>query len=586
MSLISELRRRNVFRMAALYAVASWLIMQVADVLIALAGLPDWSGRVLLMVLACGFPLALVLSWFYELSPEGVSLEKDAESTTIATKDSGRRIDFIAISILCAALFFFAADKWWPRGPIEQSIAVLPFANLSDSTEQEYFSDGISEELLGVLARIPDIRVISRTSAFSYKGKQMRLTDIAGELNVAHVLDGSVRISGDRVRIMAQLIDARSDTQLWADTFDRKFRDIFAIQDEIATAVVAELEVQLIGPKPRVPETDPEAYVLYLQALYLSRQLTVESLQQSNELLQQFMSMDSDYAPAWDILANNYVFLAGYGLVPFEEGFRLANEAIDNAIAIDPGLAHAHALRGRIARGVDNDLAAAARHYKRALEIDATHDDVIRGAAVLLLSLGRIDMAMAFNKFAVEQDPVNPIGYSNLGMGYMYAERWDDAIAACRKALSLAPNHISAHYCVGEALLFRGDAKQASESFEQESLESLKLVGLTMAYHALGESRKSDAAMAELIDKHGESWAAQISYAYDYRNETDEAFQWLEKAVANKDPGVSEIFTGTLYFSNSRNDPRWEPFLAGIGYAQHQLDAIEFDVTKPKVRPQ
>lgn len=570
------------FRMAALYVVASWLIMQVAEVIFTLGGLPNWTGRILLVVLACGLPIALMMSWFYQLTPEGVRLEDDASPNAVVPQHAGRRLDFVVISILCAAVLVFAADKWWPRGPFEQSIAVLPFVNLSNDPEREYFSDGISEELLGVMMRIPNIRVISRTSSFSFKGKLLKLTDIARELNVAHILDGSVRIFGDRVRITAQLVDARSDTQLWAETFDRKFGDIFAIQDEIAAAVVDQLEIQLVGPRPRVPETSPEAYALYLQGLYLAHQLTIETLQKSNEYMQMALDIDSGYAPAWDILANNYVFLGGYGLLSFEEGFRLANGAIDKALAIDPTLAHAHSLRGRIALNVDNDLAAAARHYKRALELDATHDDIIRGAGVLLLSLGRIDMAMAFNEYAIEQDPVNPMGYGNLGMGYVTAGRWDDAIAACRKALALSPDFISAHYCVGEALRFRGDPASALEEFQKESLEALKLVGSAMAYHDLGQSSQSDAAMAELIDKHGETMAAQIAYVFDYRDETDKVFEWLAKAVQNKDPGITLLGTGTVYFSNSSKDPRWEPFLRELGYSQQQLDAIEFDVAPPK----
>ena len=260
----------------------------------------------------------------------------------------------------------------------------------------------------------------------------------------------------------------------------------------------------------------------------------------------------------------------------------LASQAIDKALEIDPNLAHPYALRGRIARGTDNDLAAAARYYQRALELDPTHDDVLRGTAVLLASLNRTKEAMAFNEFAVDRDPVNPISYGNLGFGYLLEARWDDAIAACRKALSLSPEFIAGRFCVGEALLYRGDAELAAAEFAEEPLESLKLIGLTMAYHALDDVEKSDAAMADLINRHGETWAAQIAYASDYRGEVDRAFEWLDKAVEYKDPGLSEIFTGTLYFENSRTDPRWEPFLRSLGYAPEQLAAVEFDVSVPK----
>ena len=338
MRLISELRRRNVFRMAVLYVAATWLIMQVAEVVFSLGGLPKWTGPALLLVLAIGFPIALIFSWFYELTPDVLDIEDDAETVARPSYIGGRRLDFIAIAVLSAALIVFAADKWLPRGPLAQSIVVLPFANLSNDPSQEYFSDGISEELLGVLARIPDMRVISRTSAFSFKARHVPLADIASELRVAHVLDGSVRMAGDRVRITAQLIDAQSDTQLWAETFDREFEDIFAIQDEIAEAVIEALEVQLSGARPGVRETSPKAYALYLQGVHLANNLTIESLQQSNAILEDALAIDPDYAPAWDHLANNYVFLAGYGFMPFEEHFAfLENELSQRDWFAGPG---------------------------------------------------------------------------------------------------------------------------------------------------------------------------------------------------------------------------------------------------------
>lgn len=471
---------------------------------------------------------------------------------------------------------------WWgyvgQKNEPAPAIGVLPFKNLSGDPAQEYFSDGISDELLSLLARIPEIRVISRTSAFSYKGKNVRLEDIAKDLNVTHVLEGSVRRSGDRVRITAQLINARSDTQLWSHVFDSEFDDIFAIQEEIATTVVQQLRIRLVDEPPHLRKTSPEAYALYLHAQYLARQLTQESLLRSNELFREVLALDPGYAPAWDGIANNYVFLGGYGMMPIDEGFALAKSAIEQALALDPELAHAHALLGRLARGYDNDLAASARHYERAMELDPTHDDNLRGAAVLLASLGRLEEATAFNEYAVLRDPLNPVSYSNLGMGYLFVGRWDDAIDACRIALRLAPDHLGAHYCVGEALLFDGDAESAVDAFEQESFESLRLIGLAMAYHALGRSDEADDVLAELIDNYEDSWAAQIAFIYDYRGETDEAFEWLEKAVEYRDPGVSEIFTGTLYFANARKDPRWLPFLESIGHAPHQLAAIEFNV--------
>ena len=269
MSLYHELKRRNVPRMAVLYAVAAWLVMQIAEVVIGLANLPDWVGPAMLWLLAIGFPIALVLSWFYELTPEGISHEKDVDLEHSINHVTSRRMDFIVIAMLCAAVILFSYDKWWTGGPPDKSIAVLPFVNMSDDSEQEYSSDGISEELINLLTKIPELRVIARTSAFSYKGKDVRLSQIAEELKVNHILEGSVRKAGDRIRITAQLIEAGNEAHLWSETFDRSLINIFDIQDEIAASVVEQLKITLLGSQHKAQEINPEAYALWLQAQHL-----------------------------------------------------------------------------------------------------------------------------------------------------------------------------------------------------------------------------------------------------------------------------------------------------------------------------
>jgi TolB-like protein/Tfp pilus assembly protein PilF len=337
----------------------------------------------------------------------------------------------------------------------DQSIAVLPFVNRSSDAEQEYFSDGISEELLNLLAQIPELRVISRSSAFSFKGKDIAIPEIARQLNVAHILEGSVRRSGNMLRITAQLIDARSDTQLWSETWDRPLDDIFTIQDEIAATVVGQLKLTLLGGVPQAQETHPEAYALYLQARHLGRQITAETFAQSNALYQQALAIDPDYAAAWHGLARNYARQVGNGLLSFEEGSTLAHEAAERALAIDPDSAQAHALLGWITMLFDKDLAQAARHIERALQLAPADLAIIRNAAMLLHALGRLDEAIVLEEHAIAQDPVDPIGHANLGTNYLLAGRNDDAIAALETALRLSPGYIGAHYWIGTALLFK-----------------------------------------------------------------------------------------------------------------------------------
>jgi TolB-like protein/lipoprotein NlpI len=581
MGIVSELRRRNVFRMAVLYAIAAWLIMQVAEVLNDLANLPDWVGPTILGLLAVGFPIALILSWFYQITPEGISPEKDVDRAESITQLTGRRLDFIVISLLCAAVILFAYDKWWIGGPPRQSIAVLPFENMSDDVNNEYFSDGISEELLNLLTKVPELRVISRTSAFSYKGKDIDIPTIAAQLNVAHVLEGSVRKAGNQVRISAQLIEASSDSHLWSETYERTLDDIFATQDEIAARVVEQLKLALLGDAPTVQATEPEAFALVLQARYLRRQFTPDTLKKSIALSEQALAIDPDYAAAWAGLASGYTRQASQGLRPFDEGYTLAREAASQALALDPAYAPAHRILAQIATDYDRDLVAAARHYERALALEPTNSDSISNAADTAASLGRLDQAIALAEYTAAHDPVAPSGYANLGLYYRFAGRLDEAIASFRSTLTLSPGYIGAQYLIGEALLLKGEPESALAIVRNEASEVHRVMGLVMAHHALGQAAASDAALATLIEKYEKEWAYNIAYVLAFRGEADRAFEWLNQAVAYNDPGLAYIATEPL-FANIHVGPRWLSFLESIGKSPKQLAAIEFKVTLPE----
>src|SRR6478609_2102786 len=306
----------------------------------------------------------------------------------------------------------------------EKSIAVLPFVDMSAGKDQEYFSDGISEELLNLLAKIPQLQVTARTSSFSFKGKEVAIPEIARTLRVANVLEGSVRKAGNSVRITAQLIRAGTDKHLWSQTYDRKLDDIFAIQDEIAADVVKQLKVTLLGAAPKARTTDPEAYALYLQAVQLGRQSTTEAYKQSDALFRKVLAIDPRYAPAWDGLSRNFVNETNMGLLPGKEGFAQAREAARKALAIDSEYAPAHARLGFIAMNGDNDLAGAAQQFKRALALDPADLDVLPNSATLLKSLGRLDEALALEEAVVRRDPVNVTSLFNLGYYQRMAGRF------------------------------------------------------------------------------------------------------------------------------------------------------------------
>ncbi|MFC1606114.1 hypothetical protein ACFL33_04560, partial [Pseudomonadota bacterium] len=310
MKLFSELKRRNVLRMAVLYVVAAWLVMQVAEVLIGLGALPESAGQWILVLLAIGFPIALIFSWFFEITPEGLSLEKDVAEGQSITRATGRRMDFVIIAILSAGLILFAYDKWWPRGPPELSVAVLPLKNMSGDPEQEYFSDGISEEILNLLAQIRGLKVIASASSFSFKDKNVDIATMAQQLNVRHILAGSVRKAGDRVRITAQLIDANDSSHLWSQTFDRDYsaENLFYVQSEIARAITDRLRMTLTGEDEarlaKVPTKNTEAYVAYLLGRQRLTDRKVEDLAGAVEQFARAIELDPQFAGAWSGLSD------------------------------------------------------------------------------------------------------------------------------------------------------------------------------------------------------------------------------------------------------------------------------------------
>lgn len=461
------------------------------------------------------------------------------------------------------------------------SIAVLPFVNMSDEASNEYFSDGVSEELLNLLTKIPKLRVTSRSSAFSFKGQNLGISEIAKRLNVAHVLEGSVRRAGSRARITAQLVEATSDTHLWSQTYDRTLDDIFAIQDEIAADVVAQLKVTLLGAARTTRETTPEAYALFLRARHLRRLYTVEHFEKGLALLQEALALDPEYAAAWEELGSTYVNQAQLALRPIDEGFRLAREATNKALALDPEFAPAHAGLGWIAAQHDGDLATAARHFERALELEPANPDIIGCAAMLVQVLGRLDEEIAIREFRVRRDPVNPSAHSALGTACFYAGRLDEAIASFRSELMLTPNAWGTQSRLGGALLLRGDHQAALEAVEQEPSEVYRLLGLVEVHHALGHPTESDAALREVIEKYERGWACNIASALAYRGEADRAFAFLDKAVEYCDSGLPEIAVDNG-FANLHADPRWLPFLHRLGKAPEQLAAIKFKVTLPE----
>jgi len=442
MSILSELKRRNVLRMTVLYAVAAWLIMQVAGALIDLAKLPDWIGTTILWLLAVGFPIALIFSWFYELTPEGLSLEKDVERSDSITHVTGRRLDFIVISLLLAAVILFAYDKWWIGGPPDKSIAVLAFENMSDDPEQEYFSDGISEELLNLLSKIPQLTVISRSSAFSFKGKDITIPEVAKQLNVALVLEGSVRRDGDRLRITAQLIEASSDSHLWSQSYDRELDNIFAVQDEISAAIVGALREHLglqIEAAPRViAAANTEAHEAYLRGRHLVVQRTDASVESAVREYEKAIELDSDYALAHAELAIAFLLQVGKGTLTEREAVDRAGPHAELALNLVPTLAEAHAATGWVLWKQGNQEEGLT-YLRQAIQINRNYSFVYNLLGNFYNQLGRYKESFAMRETAVRVDPALRPSNWNYIVGLIRRNRLDEADRQIEKYASFNP---------------------------------------------------------------------------------------------------------------------------------------------------
>ncbi|HSM68773.1 MAG TPA: tetratricopeptide repeat protein [Xanthomonadales bacterium] len=466
-----ELRRRNVLKVAVAYIVTGWLIIQVLDAVVPMLLLPDWVSRAILLLLLVGFPIALILAWAFELTAEGIKRDAEVAERRPAGAPSGRRIDFVIIGLLVVAVGYFVADKYWlqqrPEAdealPAEASIAVLPFADMSAEQDQEYFADGISEELLNVLARVPGFHVAGRTSSFAFKGELQDVRKIGDMLGVEHVLEGSVRKAGDRVRITAQLIKTGDGFHLWSDTYDRTLDDIFAVQDEIAQAVVAALKTTLLGSAPAeqspavTPAGNTEAYDLYLRARYQMHERTPESLERALDYYRQVVTLDPDFAPAWAGLGVTWILASSYSDADMGEAQDRAKAALDRAMELDPADADAWAALGLWYFNVF-DVEASARALRRAIELNPNHAMAHMWLGNTLAATDAAGQVAAYQK-AYKLDPLHLVVLSNYANGM---KTIGDAGAVREAAGILRETHSQSGY---------GEAQLGSLAYQQGRLD-------------------------------------------------------------------------------------------------------------------
>ena len=508
-NLFAELKRRNVFRVGLAYAFVGWLLVQVADALFPALLLPEWSTRLVVAFLIIGFPVALLFAWAFEITPEGVKREAEVDRAASITPQTGRKLDFVIIGALTLALGYFAYDKFTDEmappvaGDGEKSVAVLPFVNMSSDPEQEYFSDGISEELLNVLAKIPGLRVAARTSSFAFKGENRDVQEIGEKLRVATVLEGSVRKSGTRLRITAQLIDVASGFHLWSEIYERELTDIFAVQDDISRAIAAALKVHLTAAgddAPVVRATNVDAYNLYLLGRHHLEMRKKDELEKAQAFFERAIELDAEYAPAYTGLAECHIFLSdhfgSYGDVPWEQAIAKAVPLISKAIALDPVLPDAHASLG-LARFIEGDYVAAEAALKRALELNPNLARVYLWLFVVYDSTKRYQESFSALGRMLELDPLSVIGHSNMGWELVRRRQLSAGEDHFRKIIELAPESPQGYGGLGLVHLVRGELARAVGRYREalavapsSRWDMLPLGGVLLHLHEYREAER------------------------------------------------------------------------------------------------
>ena len=442
----------------------------------------------------------------------------------------------------------------------DKSIAVLPFADMSEKKDQEYFADGMAEEIIDLLVKIPGLKVISRTSSFQFKAKTEDLRSIGTQLGVAYVLEGSVRRSGDRLRVTAQLINSKDGTHLWSQTYDRDLSDVLKLQDEIAIALVRALQIEVgTGFFSRPALRNTEAYTLYLQGQHAKDRFDQPGMEQAISDFERVLELDPSFAPAELWLGNAYFTLGLYGFMPPAMAFEKARQASERALKLDPNLAMAHAQLGDIHRVYDWDWPAADRELKQALALAPADGNILFYASGLSLSTGRWDEAVKQVNAAIARDPLSQPAYGNLSFIQSRRGRLEEAEAAARRALEINPTAPFGHTILGIMLLDRSQPDAALTEFSKETVDAARLGGSAMAYFALGSKADSDAALAQMI-KGQANRPFLIARVYAFRGEADDALKWLERAYAEKD-SVLSLIKGDPAFKKIEGDPRYKAFL-------------------------
>jgi TolB-like protein len=571
----TELKRRNLYKVAVAYAVVGWLLIQVATQVFPFLEIPNWAIRLVILVIAVGFPVALLIAWAFELTPEGIK-RTDVADAAQQHSHGGVWIVVVLVAATLSLGLFLLGRYTTGRGttrPTEvatvvpgKSIAVLPLINESGDPKDEYFSDGLSEELIAALAQISGLKVIGRSSSFRFKDRTEEPKTIGEKLGVSTLLEGTVRKQGDRVRIVAELINAADGIEVWNRTFDHELKDIFAVQQEIAKAVAESLRVTLLGSEEKSAQmatNNVEAHKAYLQGHFYSVRRNAEDYRKAIDYFDQAIQLDPNYALAyaersevWTVIGD----LTGQRATAFPK----ARSDAEKAVAIAPSLAEAHAALGWVRAFTEWKFAEGLSELQRAKELSPANPTANDLLARVIVYTGRMEEAERQARQAVELDPLSAATQFTLGRVLFYAGKLDEAYAAGRKMAELHPSASSSHRWQVLVAVQRGDGERALREAQLEPDDSIRPFELALAQYVRGDRKAADAALADLIANSRDGLAYQVAQVYAVRGEVDKAFEWLQIAFDNHDGGMPSLLVDPL-LRGLRDDPRYKNLVAKVG---------------------
>lgn len=569
MSFFTKLKQRNVIRIGVAYSVASWVLVEVASVLLPTFDAPDWILRALVLTLIGGFPLALLIAWMFELTPDGIKKEdeKDTEEEAVFKARAARKTDLAIMTVLALTVAYFVIEKIWLSDAVRgnnDAIAVLPFTDMSPRQDQEYFAEGLTIELLNMLSRVTDLRVTGKTSAFQFKDFEGEFSTIGKTLNVGTILEGSVRTVDNNVRITTNLIDAEQGLTLWSANYDRQLNNIFQVQDEIARAVVKALQAQLLNSEETPTErlVNPAAYTAYQQGVFLQGQLTVDAQQSAINYFQQATDLDPAYAEPLVGMANALLMLSlNMAAMDKDEGFGKATGYLDQALRLDPNLADAHVAKALIKQVNFRDFVGAELDLNRALEIDPSHVTALRRLGTIYGRGGRYDEAMGTFQKIINRDPLNTPTYSNYSYNALAAGELGVAEEMINKVLEFAPKSIFANFQLARIFMAKDDLAMARKSIENEPHPVWKNIGLGMIACMDNQKAEGTAIADELIEQREVFNASEI---YKLCGDIEKVFDLLQQAANDRDPALTEMKLSWA-LSDLREDPRWKEILKLMG---------------------